>query len=294
MPYWPYRISSRQCCGHWFWSARSGSRRAKISDKTEQKRWKNFTFWSAGCSLLRAKGFSCSLTVLYRRIGKKNSKKLLFSSCKILHLLVIKKTLFPNPDWNQCGSTALLPGAHSVKKIRAQKFRSGYRHPPAEVDLTSFLLTSLFSPAEVDWRNSLLTCWSGLDELSPHLSLLTCWSGLEELSPHLLKWTGGNLSFTFWSGLKDLSPHLLKWTGRTLSLLTCWSGLEEKNSLLTCWSGLKNLSHHLLKWTGGTLFSSAEVDLWISLLTCWSGLMNLSSHLLKWTDGSLFSPAEVD
>jgi uncharacterized small protein (DUF1192 family) len=179
------------------------------------------------------KGFSCRLTVLYRGLGKKITifeKKELFSSCKILHLVVIRKPLVPNPDWNQCGSTTLLPGAHSVNKIRAQKFRSGYRHPHAEMDLTSFLLTSLFSPAEMDWRNSLLTCWGRL----------------EEFSSHLLKWTEGSLFspaevdwrislLTCRSGLKDLSSHLLKWTEGSLfspaevdcriSLLTCWSGL---------------------------------------------------------------------
>ncbi len=40
----------------------SESRRAKLPRKVEKLR--NFMFWSAGCSLLRAEGFFCSLEVL--------------------------------------------------------------------------------------------------------------------------------------------------------------------------------------------------------------------------------------
>ncbi len=46
----------------------SGSRRAKMTHKN-RKKLRNFMFWSAWCSLLRAEGFSCSLEVLYRGVG---------------------------------------------------------------------------------------------------------------------------------------------------------------------------------------------------------------------------------
>ncbi len=49
----------------------SGSRRAKMAHKSKKK-FRNFIFVSAGCSLLTAEGFSCKLDVLYRglEIGK--------------------------------------------------------------------------------------------------------------------------------------------------------------------------------------------------------------------------------
>ncbi len=46
----------------------SGSRRAKVTH-TNRKKLRNFMFWSAGYSLLRTKGFSCSLDVLYGGLG---------------------------------------------------------------------------------------------------------------------------------------------------------------------------------------------------------------------------------
>ena len=46
----------------------SGSRGAKVYHKN-RKKWRNFMFWSAGCSLLRVDGFSCSLDVLYGGLG---------------------------------------------------------------------------------------------------------------------------------------------------------------------------------------------------------------------------------
>jgi hypothetical protein len=53
----------------WFWEAGSGSgdRMAKMTQKIEKtsKKLRNLMFWSAGCSLLRAEGFFCSLDVLY-------------------------------------------------------------------------------------------------------------------------------------------------------------------------------------------------------------------------------------
>ncbi len=41
----------------------SGSRREKMTHKSWQK-FRNFMFWSAGCSLSRAEGFFCNLDVL--------------------------------------------------------------------------------------------------------------------------------------------------------------------------------------------------------------------------------------
>jgi hypothetical protein len=46
--------------------------------KENKKQLKNFIFWSAGCSLLRAEGFSRSLVVLYGGLG---ISKLQFRSC---------------------------------------------------------------------------------------------------------------------------------------------------------------------------------------------------------------------
>jgi hypothetical protein len=46
----------------------SGSRRAKMTHKS-RKKLRNFMVWSAGCSLLRAEGFFCSLDVLYGGLG---------------------------------------------------------------------------------------------------------------------------------------------------------------------------------------------------------------------------------
>jgi hypothetical protein len=46
------------------WVAGSGSRRGNMIQKN-RKKYRIFMFWNAGCSLLRAEGFSCSLGVLY-------------------------------------------------------------------------------------------------------------------------------------------------------------------------------------------------------------------------------------
>ncbi len=64
----------------------SGSRRAKITHKN----WKKF--WSAGCSLLRADGFSWSLEVLYGGLGISKMQYLIqkisiFFSCKFVPIL---------------------------------------------------------------------------------------------------------------------------------------------------------------------------------------------------------------
>ncbi len=57
----------------------------------------NFIFWSAGCSLLRAQSFSCSLDVLYEGLGISKLQFLINFSCIffLLHFLVIK-TLYPD------------------------------------------------------------------------------------------------------------------------------------------------------------------------------------------------------
>jgi hypothetical protein len=46
----------------------SGSRRTKMTPKYRKKD-RIFIFWSAGCSLLKAESFSCSLGVLYGGLG---------------------------------------------------------------------------------------------------------------------------------------------------------------------------------------------------------------------------------
>ncbi len=62
------------------WVAGSGSgsafkKRIRIriqegkNDPKNRKKYRIFKFWSAGCSLLRAEGFSCSLGVLYGALG---------------------------------------------------------------------------------------------------------------------------------------------------------------------------------------------------------------------------------
>jgi hypothetical protein len=50
-----------------------GSRRAKITQKN-RKKIIIFIFLSAGCSLLRAEGFFCSLDFLYGGLGISNCK----------------------------------------------------------------------------------------------------------------------------------------------------------------------------------------------------------------------------
>jgi hypothetical protein len=52
----------------WVAGSGSGSRRAKMTHKN-RKKYRIFMFWSAGCSLLRAEDFSCSLGVLYGGLG---------------------------------------------------------------------------------------------------------------------------------------------------------------------------------------------------------------------------------
>ncbi len=67
----------------------------------------NFIFWSAGCSLSRAQGFSCSLDVLFEGLGISKLQFLIKKALKInfllyffSHFLVIK-TLDPDLDSHQ-------------------------------------------------------------------------------------------------------------------------------------------------------------------------------------------------
>jgi hypothetical protein len=71
---------------HWFWSTGFGCKREKMTDK-KRKKLRNILFSSARCSLLRAKGFSCSLYVLHGGLGINKLQfliKSLASNCTIL------------------------------------------------------------------------------------------------------------------------------------------------------------------------------------------------------------------
>jgi hypothetical protein len=46
----------------------SGSREAKMTHKS-RKKFRNFMFLSAECSLLRAEGFFCNFDILYGGLG---------------------------------------------------------------------------------------------------------------------------------------------------------------------------------------------------------------------------------
>jgi hypothetical protein len=65
--------------------------RAKITHKN-RKKFRNFIFCSAGCSLLRAESFSCSFDILYGDLG---ISKLHFSAVNFSQFLAIK-TLDPD------------------------------------------------------------------------------------------------------------------------------------------------------------------------------------------------------
>jgi hypothetical protein len=82
----PAQPRSRQGCGSaLIWVAGSAFKlririQEGINDPKKLKKYRIFLFWSAGCSLLRAEGFSCSLWVLY---GGLRISKLQFSIQKI-------------------------------------------------------------------------------------------------------------------------------------------------------------------------------------------------------------------
>ncbi len=75
----------------WIWIRIQQLKLMRIHADPDPKPW----FWSAGCSLVRAEGLSCSLCVLYGDLGisklqflKKNKQKV--CSCKFFTFLVIK------------------------------------------------------------------------------------------------------------------------------------------------------------------------------------------------------------
>ncbi len=106
----------------------SGSRRAKMTPK-QRKKSRIFMFWSAGCSLLRADGFTCSLGALYWGLGI-SKKQFLIKKIKskfpalIFFQFYVTKPWIRNPDpqsgsairknagsgsaLNQCGSETLV------------------------------------------------------------------------------------------------------------------------------------------------------------------------------------------
>ncbi len=92
-------------------NSRFGSRRGKFSLKN-RKKLINFIFWSAGCSLLLAEGFSCSLNVLYGglRISKLQFliKKRLFSYI-FFQFPDLLELLDPDPHWIRIHNTAFRP-----------------------------------------------------------------------------------------------------------------------------------------------------------------------------------------
>jgi hypothetical protein len=68
------------------------------NDPQKLKKFRNFMFWRAGwCSLLRAKGFFCSLYVLYGGIEKDNNNK--FSAVIFFLKFFVIKTLDPDPQY---------------------------------------------------------------------------------------------------------------------------------------------------------------------------------------------------
>ncbi len=81
-------FSSLSCCGfgpgpNWI-RIQSGQ---WIRTHKSRKKLRNFMFWGAGCSLLRAEGFFCNLDVLYGGLGIGKlylfiQRKFIFFSCK--------------------------------------------------------------------------------------------------------------------------------------------------------------------------------------------------------------------
>ncbi len=104
-----------------------GSRRA--NDPQNWKKFRNFIFWSAWCSLLRAEGFFCSLDVFYGGLDM-----------GILHFLIKILNFFLNcyNFWSSkplirivSGSVFSLKGLIRIKWMRIQN--TGFRY------LTAFL-----------------------------------------------------------------------------------------------------------------------------------------------------------
>jgi hypothetical protein len=118
-------------------NSRSVSRRGKFSHKN-RKKLINFIFWSAGCSLLRAEGFSYSLNVLYRglRISKLQFLiKKSICSYNFFQFLVIKsldsdsypdllELLGPDPHWIRIHNTAFRPSNGRCMFVRREYLSS--------------------------------------------------------------------------------------------------------------------------------------------------------------------------
>ena len=92
----------------------SGSRRVKMTHKN-RKKLINFIFRSAGCSLLRAEGFSCSLDIsklqfLIKKERKKNfCCNFFFGFWSLKSWIRIRSGSISGFTWNaRSGSTALL------------------------------------------------------------------------------------------------------------------------------------------------------------------------------------------
>jgi hypothetical protein len=81
----------------------SGFRRAKMTHKN-RKKVRNSRFWSAGCSLLRAEGFSCSLDVLYGGLEISKLKFLIKKVSNFFSQLSILFNFWSSKLWTQIGS----------------------------------------------------------------------------------------------------------------------------------------------------------------------------------------------
>ncbi len=76
----------------------SGSRSRRAKWPTDKKKLINFIFWSAGCSLLRPEGFSCSLRVLY---GGRGISKYKFLINKKISVVFISSVIWSSKPWIQ-------------------------------------------------------------------------------------------------------------------------------------------------------------------------------------------------
>ncbi len=104
----------------WVAGSGSGSRRAKMTHKNRKKH-RIFMFWSAGCSLLRAEGFSCRLGVLYGVLGISKWQffikkiKIKFPAVNFFQFLVMKPWIRirdPDPQLEKMLDPDLYPDPH--------------------------------------------------------------------------------------------------------------------------------------------------------------------------------------
>ncbi len=99
-----------QCCRSGFNEVPgSGSRRAKM---THKKKFRNFIFWSVGCFLLRAEGFSCSLDVLYEGLRISKLQFLIKKDSKNFQLY-----FFVFSVWSSNPESGLDPDPDSLKML---------------------------------------------------------------------------------------------------------------------------------------------------------------------------------